>query len=71
MICPPPQPLIARAKRQMPPSGGRCLMVREGVGVLEERSYKLAAKAFAGISVLTLKWLSCHGVSLVGAPPCT
>ena len=32
-------------------------MVREGVGVIEEQSSKLAAKAVAGISVLTLKWL--------------
>ena len=32
-------------------------MVREGVGVIEEPSSKLAAKADAGISVLTLKWL--------------
>ena len=46
-------------------------MVREGVGVIEERSFKLAAKAVAGISVLTLKWLSCQGVPLVGAPPCS
>ena len=29
-------------------------MVHAGVGVIEERSYKLAAKAVAGISVLTL-----------------
>ena len=45
-------------------------MVWEGVGVIEERSFKLAAKV-AGISVLTLKCLSCQGVPLVGAPPCT
>ena len=30
-----------------------------------------AAKAVAAISVLTLKWLSCQGVPLVGAPPCS
>ena len=40
-------------------------MVQEGVGVIEECSCKLAAKAVAGISVLTLKWLSCQGVPLV------
>ena len=40
-------------------------MVREGVGDIEERSCKLAAKAVAGKSVLTLKWLSFQGV-----PPC-
>ena len=32
---------------------------------------KLAAKAVAGISVLTLKWLSCQGVPLVGSPLCS
>ena len=31
-------------------------MVWEGAGVIEEHSCKLAAKAVAGISVLTLKW---------------
>ena len=35
-------------------------MVREGVGVIEKQSCKIAAKAFAGISVLTIKWLSCQ-----------
>ena len=50
----------------MHPSGDRCYMVRDGVGVIEERSCKLAAKAVAGISVLTLKLLSCQGVPLVG-----
>ena len=39
-------------------------MVREGVGVIEEGSCKLAAKAVAGISVLKLKWLSCQGFLL-------
>ena len=34
---------------------------------IEECSCKLTAKAVAGISVLTLKWLSCQGVPLVGA----
>ena len=38
----------------------------EWVGVIEH-SCKLAAKAAAGISVLTLKWLSCQGVPLVTA----
>ena len=42
-----------------------------GGGVIEERSCKLAAKAVAGISVLTLKWLGCQGVPLIGAPPCS
>ena len=48
-------------------------MVQEEVGVIEERSCKLAAQAVAGIGVLTLKWLSCQGqgVPLVGAPPCS
>ena len=32
---------------------------------------KQAAKAVAGISVLKIKWLSCLGVPLVGAPPCS
>ena len=34
-------------------------------------SCKLAAKAVAGISVLRLIWLSCQGVPIVGAPPCS
>ena len=38
---------------------------------IEERSCKLAAMAVAGISVLTLKWLSCQGVPLEGTPPCS
>ena len=46
-------------------------MVQEEVGVIEERSCKLAAQAVAGIGVLTLKWLSCQEVPLVGAPPCS
>ena len=46
-------------------------MVREGVGVIEERSCKLAAKAVAGISFLTLKWLSWQGIPLEGAHPCS
>ena len=36
-------------------------MVREGVGVIEKQSCKIAAKAIAGISVFTIKWLSCQG----------
>ena len=39
-------------------------MVREGVGVIEERSCKVAAKAVAGINFLTLKWLSWQGIPL-------
>ena len=67
----PPSPTIshkgqktdASKWRQMlnGPGGGWCYRMNEVV--------KLAAKAVAGISVLTLKWLSCQGVPLVGAPP--
>ena len=45
------------------PGGGWCYRMNEVV--------KLAAKAVAGISVSTLIWLSCQGVPLVGAPPCS
>ena len=40
-------------------------MVREVVGVfLLNKVVKIAAKAVAGISVLTIKWLSCQGAPL-------
>ena len=45
-------------------------MVQEEVGVIEERSCTLAAKAVAGTGVLTLKQLSFQGVPLEAAPPC-
>ena len=44
--------------------GGHLLDGRGGVSVKDVQSCNFAAKAVAGISVLTTKWLSRQGVSL-------
>ena len=64
MIWPPPQSLVFRTARVDAHDGGHLLDGRGVVGVIDVQSCNLAAKAVAGISVLSTKWLSCQGVSL-------
>ena len=68
---PPLPPTISRKCQKADVFKWRQMLNGPGGGVTEERKCKLADKAVVGISVLTLKWLSCQGVPLVGAPLCS